>query len=47
MLFLIFVNGMAGALDEKLLLYADDSTIFVSGEDVTNVESLLQKSLQL
>ena len=34
---------MAGALDQKLLLYSDDSAILVSDKDVTNIESLLQK----
>ena len=45
LLFLIYVNDMAGALDQKLLLYADDSAILVSDKDVTNIESLLQKEL--
>ena len=36
---------MADALDEKLLLYADDSAILVSGKDVTDIELLLQKEL--
>ena len=36
---------MAGALDQKLLLYADDSAILVSDKDVTNIEPLLQKEL--
>ena len=34
---------MAGALDEKLLLYADDSVILISDKDVTDIELLLQK----
>ena len=45
LLFLIYVYDMAGALDQKLLLYADDSAILVSDKDVTNIESLLQKEL--
>ena len=45
LLFLIYVNDMAGALDQTLLLYADDSAILVSDKDVTNIESLLQKEL--
>ena len=36
---------MAGALDEKLLLYANDSAILVSDKDATNIESVLQKEL--
>ena len=36
---------MAGALYQKLLLYADDSAILVSDKNVTNIESLLQKEL--
>ena len=43
LLFLIYVNDMAGALDEKLLLYPDDSAILVSDKDVTSIELLLQK----
>ena len=30
LLFLIYVNDMAGAINEKILLYADDTAIFVS-----------------
>ena len=45
LLFLIYVNDMAGALDERLLLCADDSAILVSDKDVTNIESLLQNEL--
>ena len=41
LLSLIYVNDTAGALDEKLLLYADDSSILVSDKDVTNIELLL------
>ena len=37
LLFLIYVNDMAGALDEKLLLYADDSAFLVSDKDATNI----------
>ena len=47
LLFLIYmyINDMAGALDEKLLLYADDSAILVSDKDATKIGSLLQKEL--
>ena len=38
---------MAGALDEKLLLYAEDSAIFVSYKDVTYIELLLQKEISV
>ena len=34
---------MAGALDEKSLLYADNSSILVPDKYVTNIELLLQK----
>ena len=31
--FTIYVNDMKGALDSELLLYADDSTLLVSGKN--------------
>ena len=43
LLFLLYVNDMAGALDEYLLLYADDSAFLVSDKDVTDIKLLLQK----
>ena len=45
LLFLIYVNDVAGALDQKLLLYADDSAILVSDKDVTYIESMLKYEL--
>ena len=47
LLFLLYVNDMAGALDEYLLMYADDSAVLVSDKDVTDIELLvlLQKEL--
>ena len=47
LLFLIFVNDMAGALNEKLLLYANESAILVSDKDVSNIELLLKKELSV
>ena len=38
---------MAGALNEKLLKYADDSAILVSDKDFTNIGLFLQKEIQL
>ena len=47
LLFLIYVNDMAGALDEKLLLYADDSAILVSDKMLLTLSHCCRKSLQL
>ena len=38
LLFLIYVNDMAGAIDEKILLYADDTAILVSNKHVDVIE---------
>ena len=45
LLFLIYVNDMAGVLDNKLLLYADDSAILVSGKSKYDIERLLTRDL--
>ena len=34
LLFLIYVNDMSAAVKSRLLLYADDSALLVSGKDV-------------
>ena len=41
LLFLICVNDMPGAVKCKLLLYADDSALMVSGRNVTEIETTL------
>ena len=46
LLFLIYVNDMPGAVNSKLLLYADhDSALMVSGSNVTEIETTLTKEL--
>ena len=37
LLFLIYVNYMAGAIGEKILLYADDTAILFSNTHVDNI----------
>jgi len=46
LLFLIYVNDMAGVVNNKLLLYADDSAILVSGESKHDIECLLAQDLE-
>ena len=43
LLFLIHVNDMSGAVNHKLLLFADDFAILVADKGVSNIESLIQK----
>ena len=45
LLFLIYVNDMPGAVKCKLLLYADDSALMVSGRKVTEIETTLTVEL--
>ena len=45
LLFLIYVNDMSAVIDNKLLLYADDSAILVSGKCKSSIESQLSKDL--
>ena len=45
LLFLISVNDMKAAVKCKLLLYADDSALLVSGKDVSEVERTLSMEL--
>ena len=44
-LFLIYVNDMAMAVNCKLLLYADDSALLVSGKDINEIEQSLSTEL--
>ena len=39
LLFLIYVNDMSGAINEKILLYADDTAILVSDNHVDEIEA--------
>ena len=46
LLFLVFVNNMKAAVKCKLLLYADDSALFlVSRKDVLEIERILSVEL--
>jgi len=46
LIFLIYVNDMPAATNSKLLLYADDSAILVSGKDVGQIQITLSKELE-
>ena len=46
LLFLIYVNDMTTAVKCKLLLYADDSALLVSGKDVSEIEETLSLELE-
>ena len=47
LLFLIYVNDMSAEVKHKLLLYADDATILVSGTNIESVQSLLSGELEM
>ena len=47
LLFLIYVNDMAGAVNENILLYADDTAILVSDKHVDVIEARLWLPLKL
>ena len=47
LLFLIYANDMSGAVNHKLLLYADDSAILVAGKSISTINILLQKELEV
>lgn len=47
LLFLIYVNDMSAVVKNKLLLYADDSGILVSGKSVLDVEKALTDDMNL
>ncbi len=46
LLFLVYVNDMESAVNCKLLLYADDSALLVSGKSVQNIEEQLSIELR-
>ena len=46
LLFLIYVNDMKAAVKCKLILYADDSALLVSGKDVVKIEQVLSRELK-
>ena len=46
LIFLVYVNDMPAATNSKLLLYADDSAILVSGKDVSQIQATLSKKLE-
>ena len=46
LLFLLYVNDMPSAVKCKLLLYADDSALLVSGKDVDVIQQILSSELQ-
>ena len=43
---LIYVNNMKAAVKCKLILYADDSALLVSGKDVVKIEQVLSTELK-
>ena len=45
LLFLIYVNDMEIAVNCKLLLYADDSTLLIPGKNLNDIQNLLSKEL--
>ena len=45
LLFLVYVNDMKAVVKCKLLLYADDSALLVSGKDVLEIERILSVEL--
>ena len=47
LLFLIYVNDMSAVVKNKLLLYADDSGILVSGKSRADIEHALEEDLHL
>ena len=47
LLFLIYVNDMSGTVKNKLLLYADGSAILVADKNISTVEPLLQRELEV
>ena len=44
---LIHVNDIAGTINHKLLLYADDSAILVADKNIPTIGSLLQNELEV
>ena len=46
LLFLVYINDMPSAVNCKLLLYADDSALVVSGTSVSDIEATLSLELE-
>ena len=46
LLLLAYVNGKKAAVKCKLLLYADDSALLLSGKDVLEIERILSVELR-
>jgi hypothetical protein len=46
LLFLVYVNDMAGVVGCKLMIYADDSALLVSGKDIPGIEAALTMELE-
>ena len=47
LLLLIYVNDMSAVVKHKLLLYAEDATILVSGTNIEQVQLLLSGELEM
>ena len=45
LLFLVYVNDMSAVVKHKLLLYADDSAILVTGKNKESIENMLSSEL--
>ena len=45
-LFIIYVDGMSGVVNNKLHLYAGDSAILVADKHLTNLKKLLKRELE-
>ena len=46
LLFLLYINDMSTAVKCKLLLYANDSVLLVSGKDLVEIEATLSSELE-
>ena len=46
LLFLIYVNDMSGAINEKILLYADDTAILICDKHANTIEARLGTALE-
>ena len=46
LLVLVYVNDMSGMVNNKLLLYADDSAILVADKHISNTEMMLKRNLR-
>ena len=45
LVFLIYVNDMSEAINNKRLLYADDSAILVADKQISTIETILENEL--